>query len=245
MTEAEWLACADPKPMLTFLGGRASDRKLRLFAVACCRRVLHLLDEAHRMSADLSEEYADTERRGGLHAARRVREQSSRRIDEEVYNAVADVDYCRAEARNWAASSVWEAARPRPATAAKAHRAAAVAVGWCQRADAQERGLVTDSLLRAGPSAREAEAQADMLRDIFGNPFRPAKLRKSWLKKNGGAVPRLAQAIYDERAFRRVPELADALADAGCTDTAFLGHLRGPGPHVRGCWAVDLILGKE
>jgi hypothetical protein len=245
MTEGEWLACTDPKPMLAFLSGRASDRKLRLFAVACCRRVLHLLDDAHQTSADLSEEYADTQRRGGLHAARRVREQSARRMSEEEYDAGTDVAYFRARARNWAASSVWEAARPRPATAAKAHHPAAVALSWCLRADEEERGLVTDPLLRVGPSALEAEAQANLLRDIFGNPFRPAKLRKSWLKKNGDAVVRLAQTIYDERAFGRMPELADALEDAGCTDTVILGHLRGPGPHVSGCSAVDLILGKE
>jgi hypothetical protein len=55
----------------------------------------------------------------------------------------------------------------------------------------------------------------------------------------------LAQGIYDERAFERLPILADALEDAGCTDAAILVHCRGPGPHVRGCWVVDLILGKQ
>jgi hypothetical protein len=58
-------------------------------------------------------------------------------------------------------------------------------------------------------------------------------------------IPKLAQAIYDDRAFDRLPVLADALEDAGCTDPDFLGHLRGPGPHVRGCHIVDLLLGRE
>jgi hypothetical protein len=67
----------------------------------------------------------------------------------------------------------------------------------------------------------------------------------SWLAWNGGTVRNLAQSIYDERAFDRLPVLADALEDAGCADADLLGHLRGPGPHARGCWAVDRILGKE
>jgi hypothetical protein len=65
-----------------------------------------------------------------------------------------------------------------------------------------------------------------------------------WLCWHGGTIPKLAQAIYDERAFDRLPVLADALEEAGCTDADLLGHLRGPGPHVRGCWALDLLLGK-
>jgi hypothetical protein len=62
---------------------------------------------------------------------------------------------------------------------------------------------------------------------------------------NDGAVVKLAESIYTERAFDRLPILADALEDAGCTDAAVLDHCRGPGPHVRGCWVVDLVLGKE
>jgi hypothetical protein len=85
-----------------------------------------------------------------------------------------------------------------------------------------------------------------LLHDVIGNPFRPApSVDPAWLTWNGGTVPRLAQAIYDERAFDRLPVLADALEDAGCTDADLLGHLRRPWFHVRGCWAVDLLLGKE
>jgi hypothetical protein len=70
-------------------------------------------------------------------------------------------------------------------------------------------------------------------------------LRPEWLAWNAGAVLRLAQAIYEEEAFDLLPFLADALEEAGCTDAAILSHLRGPGPHFRGCWVVDLVLGKE
>jgi hypothetical protein len=62
---------------------------------------------------------------------------------------------------------------------------------------------------------------------------------------DGGVVPKLATAIYAGRTFDELPVLADALEDAGCTDAELLGHLRSPGPHVRGCWAVDLVLGKS
>ena len=245
MTEQEWLACAEPGRMLTFLGQKASGRKLRLFAVACSRRVLHLLDETHRTAADLAEEYADTQRRGGLHAARRVCRPAARRLMSEVTRASSRARHCLAEARNWASSAVWEAARPNPATAAQAHRAAAMAVGWCRRAAKEKRRRAADPLLRAGEDAREARAQADLLRDIFGNPFRRARVKRDWLRWDGGTVVRVARAAYDGRAFDRLPIVADALEDAGCNDEAILGHCRGPGEHVRGCWALDLLLGKE
>jgi hypothetical protein len=83
-----------------------------------------------------------------------------------------------------------------------------------------------------------------LIRDIFGNPFRAVSLVPSWLIWNEATVAKLAQAIYDERAFERLPVLADALEEAGCTDAEILAHCRGPGPHVRGCWALDLLLGK-
>jgi hypothetical protein len=93
---------------------------------------------------------------------------------------------------------------------------------------------------------QEWAAQADLLRDLFANPFRPAAtLDPAWLAWNGGTLPWLARAIYADRAFEQFPLLADALEDAGCSDTELLGHLRGPGPHVGGCWALDLILGKS
>ncbi len=84
-----------------------------------------------------------------------------------------------------------------------------------------------------------------ILHDLFGNPFRPASLNLAWLAWNGGTVKRLAAAIYDDRAFERLPILADALEEAGCTDADILAHCRGPGPHVRGCWVVDLLLSKD
>ena len=83
--------------------------------------------------------------------------------------------------------------------------------------------------------------QAHLLRDVFNNPFRPVTFDPSWQALR---VLALAQAIFDERAFHEMPELADALERAGCDHADILGHCRELGPHVRGCWVVDLILGK-
>jgi hypothetical protein len=97
-----------------------------------------------------------------------------------------------------------------------------------------------------GAGRAEQSAQADLLRDILGNPFRPApRVDRTVLAWNAGTVVTLAQVIYDERRFTELPILADALEDAGCTDADILAHLRGPGPHVRGCWVLDLLLGKS
>jgi hypothetical protein len=84
-----------------------------------------------------------------------------------------------------------------------------------------------------------------LLRDIFGNPFRPASLDPTVLAWNGGTVPRLAQAIYHDRRFGDLPILADALDEAGCSDPSTLSHCRSGSEHVRGCWVVDLLLGRN
>ena len=92
------------------------------------------------------------------------------------------------------------------------------------------------------PHGEDARAeQAPILRCIFGNPFRPATLDPNW---RTSTVLALAQGIYDDRAFDRLPILADALQDAGCDNEEMLAHCRGEGPHARGCWVVDLVLGK-
>jgi hypothetical protein len=88
----------------------------------------------------------------------------------------------------------------------------------------------------------ENARQAALLQDIAGQPFRPVTPPRAWLTGN---VTALAQTIYDERAFDRLPILADALEDAGCDNADMLNHCRRPGEHVRGCWVVDLVLGKE
>ena len=87
-----------------------------------------------------------------------------------------------------------------------------------------------------------ARRQNLLIRDIFGNPFRPVTLDPRWLTST---VLDLARIIYDERVYERMPILADALMDAGCDSETLINHCRGPGPHVRGCWVVDLLTGRE
>jgi hypothetical protein len=97
-----------------------------------------------------------------------------------------------------------------------------------------------------------ASFKCNALRDIFGNPFRPVTLDPGWLAWRGGTVRELARVAYEDRRLpdgtldpSRLAVLADAPKNASCTDANLLGHLRGPGPHVRGCWALDLVLGRE
>ena len=78
--------------------------------------------------------------------------------------------------------------------------------------------------------------------DIFSNPFRPVTLDSTWLTSS---VRKLGKAGYDDRTFDRLPILADALEEAGCTSSEMLDHFRSGGEHVRGCWALDLILEKQ
>jgi hypothetical protein len=205
VTEAEWLACADPQPMLAFLRGKASDRKLRLFAVACARAVWDLLeDERCRHAVAVGERYAD----------RQATEAELRAASETAWQAV---DSCPAEA-NYAAQSTVETS---PYDGA------------------------VDGARHAAQDDMPLKDQCALLRDIFGNPFRPAHTDPAWLAWNDGTVVKVAQGIYDERAFERLPILADALEGAGCDDADVLGHLRQECEHVRGCWPVDLILAKK
>jgi hypothetical protein len=100
-----------------------------------------------------------------------------------------------------------------------------------------------DEAIRGTTAAEESARQADLLRCIVGNPFRPVRLDPAWLGWNNDAPLRLALAISMERSFERLPILADALEDAGCDQAAVLEHCRSGGDHVHGCWALDLVRG--
>jgi hypothetical protein len=130
--------------------------------------------------------------------------------------------------------------------------AAEAAAAWSENVDAAfvARWLVEESEEAAEAffaARRSAKAvQADLLRDIAGSPFRPPPaLAPAVLAAKGGAARRLAEVIYEGRRFEELPVLADLLEETGCTDADLLGHLRGPGPHTLGCWALDLILARE
>ena len=97
---------------------------------------------------------------------------------------------------------------------------------------------------RCAANTRLVVKQCGICRDIFGNPFRPVAVDPAWLAWRNGTVAKLAQTIYDDRRFDLLQILADALQEAGCTNADILQHCHAPGPHVRGCWVVDLLLGK-
>lgn len=227
MTEQEWWACADPGPMLAFLGGKASERKLRLFAVACCRRVWHLLiNEKSRCFVEVAERYAD-----------------GRATLDEMQAVPGGVGYPHGPQRDAHAAAVCCTYEYGPdgihsvGMVAYIAGLAAGAAGGVPHPD-----VVPPACVAA--VAAEKKAQAGLLRDLF-DPFRPVTVRPDVLAWNDRLVPRLAQAVYDEGRWRDMPILGDALLDAGCDNDEVVGHCRSGGEHVRGCWVLDLLLAKE
>jgi hypothetical protein len=231
VAEQEWLDCAEPAQLLGFLRRRVSERKRRLFAAACCRRVWPLLpDERSRLGVETAERYAD----GAATAEELSRaEEEAQEAHEAEMDAGRDAPVAAADAVyvTVCEEAKWDLAECASRSAADAVAAAA---GRGKRAS------------RLG----ELAAQVQLLRCIFGNPFRPLAFEAAWRAWNGGTIPALAQTIYDNRDLPsghldagRLGILADALEDAGCADPATLGHLRSQGPHVRGCFVVDSCLG--
>jgi hypothetical protein len=228
MTEGEWLECTNSWHLRRSIRDRISDRKEKLYEVACCRRIWHLLThEASRKAVEMAEQFAD-----GLVAAVELEKAF------QAAQAVTDAAYADATAAFDAAPE-----------GADVHEFYAAAHALAAAATVADDSIVNgvDSVAAAATEdyAAEEVAQAHLVREMFGNPHRPAVLDPAWLTWNGGTVHRIAQAIYNERAFDRMPILADALEDAGCTDQSILDHCRHAGEHVRGCWVVDLLLGKS
>jgi hypothetical protein len=216
MTEAEWLACTDPAPMLAFLEDKASDRKLRLFALACTQRSM---DRCYfsPQAIETVEKYVDLQSTSEelmwfVHRSRKWGDEGSgwyRLFQTDRFDAGAAAEIARFVAA-WAGAKT--TTRNAYSTASDAMR----------------------------------KVQCCLLRDLVGPvPFCPIGLDPALLTWNGETVPKITHAIYDDRAFDQIPILADALEEAGCTDAAILDHCRQPGEHVRGCWVVDLLLGKE
>jgi hypothetical protein len=126
--------------------------------------------------------------------------------------------------------------------------AAAFAASFVCGAELYEAGVASAVVCALPPDAsatdRARREQAALLACVVGRRRRPA-VEPAWLTWNGGIVRALAAAAYESRDFGRLPLLADALEDTGCAEADLLAHLRGPGPHCRGCWVVDVLLGKE
>jgi hypothetical protein len=220
MTEAEWLAATDPTPMLEFLRGRASNRKLRLFGVAVARLCWDRMTEpALRAAVETAERAAD-----GLTGAEEMAA-AGKRVDDvvrgwqEQTGATTPLAAYRAVSPETRSLTVWVFLTTMP-------------VLWLGDPDKYFYKLASEVT---------RPHQPPLLREVFGNPFRPVTSDPSWLTSD---VRLLAQGIYQGKAFDRLPILADALQDAGCASDDLLNHCRSGGEHVRGCWALDLLLGK-
>jgi hypothetical protein len=220
---------------------RAGERKLRLALCACCRRVRGSLGPEGRAAVAAAESHAD----GALPAAA-LRAASARAGAE----AGAAGRFTAGNQACWAAAWVAQERLCHPDQVLRsAATAAAFAAAPYERLleeinEAGEGGpQPLNALWRAAYEAERA-AQAALLREVLGErtPGPRPRLPRGWRAWEDGTVPRLAAHVYAAGDFAALPVLADALEDAGCADAGLLGHLRGPGPHVRGCWALDLLL---
>jgi hypothetical protein len=219
MMEQDWLACTEPTPMLEFLKGKASDRRLRLFACACCRRIWRgFTHEVCRRAIEVAELHSD-----GLVT---VDELWSAHDDAQRVNMLGH--------ENDATYAAVYAASPDHFEARKGHLPGVNPVRVAKQA------------LQADCSANATTFQVNVIRDIFGNPFRPVTLDATWQTPT---VLALAIAAYESRILpagtldlTRLAVLADALEEAGCNNADVLNHCRQRGEHVRGCWAVELDL---
>jgi hypothetical protein len=267
MTEAKWERSLDPEAMLQFLrdGGKDPGRGSRLFAAACCRHIWHLLvDERSHEAVEVAEQFAEEKAgKAELKAAKAAPNAGVRgkgtpeflvRARKSALRAGHPTLKARAVAQSW--TWAWEATRE--LTRVDAHEAArltcrpaCLAAGWA--AIPEDTPFVEESKAMKAAEAAERSAQAALLRDIFGPlPFRQVRIDPAWLTWNGGAVRKLAEAAYEQRSLpdgtlesHRLAVLADALEEAGCTEPDVLGHCRQQEKqHVRGCWVVDLLLGR-
>jgi hypothetical protein len=243
MTEAEWLGNYPPNWMLDFVHGflhelseaqperrcRSVERMDRLFGAACCRRIWPLIADEIQDCVEVAERFADDQ--ATIEELRAAQEKAlakwipsgggdfGAKACERVCAGFVDADYVSRDTIN---AAIW----PKR-----------IALGFVDR-------TITGAELATDKALVEAEVveHRRLLRDIFGNPFRPVTFSPSW--QTDTAVS-LARTMYDSREFSAMPILADALQDAGCDNDDILSHCRGNGPHVRGCWVVDLVLGKE
>jgi hypothetical protein len=210
---------------LNFLKPNGTARKFRLCAVAFCRSILHVLEthgpEVERIVA-VAERFAD-----GL-ATEEELQTTYYDINPFDYENAEAIDTCERDAHTAALHTV-------RLTTDVVVNPGARRLQYLRREKANRRAKVTHSAMLC-----------DLIRDIFGPLlFRSVERDPHWLSWNDATIPKLAQAIYEERAFDRMPILADALEEAGCTNQDILTHCRSGDEHVRGCWVVDLVLGKS
>lgn len=238
MTEAEWNASVDPLPMMAHLRHRKriTERKTRLWGVACARQAWGLLtDERSRHAVLMAEEFADG-------------------ISDCIATAKMDAERL--------VNPHLMVGRLKTLGSAQLDGAAHLARCLCWREGIPQSSMFAEdipgrSIASFASQCITAELAAALLREVVGNPWRRAQIctlacadpeegyHGSTCPLGSRTVAAMARTIYAERCFEDLPILADALDDAGCEDEPILQHLRGPGPHCRGCHVLDLLLGKE
>lgn len=225
MNAKQWLACKVPGEMLAVLRDKVSDRKLQLFAVACCRAAWELFDGPSRTAIETAENYADD------------------RVDEAARSAARSVIGIH-KAAAWACVQ-----RGRNMATAAELSLREIEVGLLPLLIAQTKNQRPRRQARTLLASQIHAPQCALLHDIFPDPFRPTVFSSSWRTPD---VIDMARAVYEARSLPQgtldpkiLPILTDALEEAGCTAQAILDHLRQPGPHTRGCWVVDQVLARE
>jgi hypothetical protein len=216
-----------------------AGRKLRLAAVAFCRAAWpHFADPGGRRAVEASERFADDPLAGAdLRAAHRLARElytHRRELTATTPPAVWHTD-SSIHVREAAAEAATAASNPRAVGPRAIDRLIALAHYLVGGVDEPGQSLNSQ---RAFERTRHFP---DLVRCLFGDPFRPVRFDPTW---NTTAALGLARTIYEERAFDRLPILADALEDAGCGDPAVLGHCRRDATHARGCWVADGVLGR-
>jgi hypothetical protein len=235
-TVEEWDSSNNVNALLWALMDNTSTRKWYCFGLACIRLIWDMLPESCRNLIDVTEWYV--ERKVSNSYRSRVRNQLPRIrnvLEEAAYTASAaptDIKACGRAMPYQIQSILIHSHDP------------------CFLTNVGNRlGLIAGGITPRSPVPGELEPIhtefRHFLREIFPNPFREVRIEPAWLRWSDGAVRRVAETINDEGEFARVPILADALEEAGCTDEAILGHLRNHQLHLRGCWVVDLVLNKK
>jgi hypothetical protein len=230
MNEEQWLAAAAPLAMLEYLTDRTSARKLRQFACACARRWWPQLTQARaRQAVELAERYADNG----------VPQAELQQAHEQAQMASMMAPAFDAQAYAVAVATVLDDAMEAARTAAEAGCRAARSQAAYECAPGEDEHAAVQAA-----DTNEARAQAELLRHLIGNPFRPLTLSAGWLRSNDRAVAKIARIIYDGDRFEDLPYLADALQDAGCDEERLLVHCRALAAedHPRGCWLLDFLL---